>query len=340
MNIDEFDFTLPQELIAQYPPQKRGSSKLLIHQNSSIINSQFDQIMHYFKKDDVLVINNTKVIKARLKGKKKSGGRIEVLVERVINIHEAYCLIKASNSPHIGQQLNFDNDITANVINRYDNLFHLRFDPQNTLWDILEDIGDLPLPPYIARKANLEDENRYQTVFAKNIGAVAAPTAGLHFTEHILKKLKDQGVKIVEITLHVGAGTFQPVRVQDINKHHMHSEWFSIPKESQTILNEAIDNQQSICAVGTTSLRALESSGQSGKIEILQGDTDIFIKPGYQFKIVDRLFTNFHLPKSTLLILVSAFSGLNEIRTIYQHAISHQYRFFSYGDCMLLARKK
>ncbi|MCV2503753.1 MAG: tRNA preQ1(34) S-adenosylmethionine ribosyltransferase-isomerase QueA, partial [Neisseriaceae bacterium] len=287
MNINEFDFTLPEELIAQHPPKERGSSKLLISQPPLIIDSQFDQIINYFKKDDVLVFNNTKVIKARLKGTKESGGKVEILVERVINEHEAYCLIKASNSPKTGQKINFDNGITAAVISRHDDLFHLKFFSQNTLWEILEKIGNLPLPPYIERKANIDDENRYQTIFAKNQGAVAAPTAGLHFTQNILQQLQDKGVKIVEITLHVGAGTFQPVRVQDIDKHHMHSEWFSIPEESQKILNEAIDNQQSICAVGTTSLRALESAGQSGKIEILNADTDIFIKPGYQFKIVD-----------------------------------------------------
>ena len=338
MQLHAFDFDLPPKLIAQVPAKNREDSRLLVCQKNAVADSMFRDIELYFQAGDVLVLNNTKVMKARLHGKKDSGGQIEVLVERVLDTTTALCLLKASHAPKETSVIHFAYDISAQVIKRQNDLFYLKF--KLPLAKVLSTIGHLPLPPYIHHQANQYDEGRYQTVFSRHEGAVAAPTAGLHFTAEILDKLKAKGVLIVELTLHVGAGTFQPIRTENIETHRMHKEWFSIPLSTAKIINQALSEKRRICAVGTTSLRALESAFVKGKIKKLTQETDIFIRPGYRFQVVDRLLTNFHLPKSTLIILVSAFAGLQNIKNIYTHAIKEHYRFFSYGDCMLLERNQ
>ncbi|MFH4355900.1 MAG: tRNA preQ1(34) S-adenosylmethionine ribosyltransferase-isomerase QueA [Neisseriaceae bacterium] len=336
MKLSQFNFPLPTQLIAQTPPERRGESRLLIALEDSCIDTDFSSFTDYFQANDVLVLNNTQVMKARLSGFKASGGRVEVLIERILNDYTAIALIKASKSPTPNTLLHFKHGLVAKVLSRTADFFTLEFSAELT--SSLESQGCLPLPPYISHMAGELDEERYQTIFASQQGAVAAPTAGLHFTEAILTKLRQKGVEIVEITLHVGAGTFQPVRTQEIEQHQMHFERYFISEKAQDKLNKALEQRRSICAVGTTSLRALESAAYEGRITNPAGETNLFIKPGYSFKVVDRLLTNFHLPKSSLLILVSAFSGIEKIQYLYQHAIKQQYRFFSYGDCMLLSR--
>ncbi len=340
MNINEFDFDLPQHLIAQHPPEIRGTSRLLqALQDQALQDKQFSQLPDLFAAGDVLVFNDTKVMKARLFGQKISGGKIEALIERVLDDHTALAHIRSSKSPKDNTQLVFEGDVSATMLRREGELFCLQFDGDKTVYEILEQIGNLPLPPYIERSADDDDDARYQTVYAENEGAVAAPTAGLHFTDEILKTIQDKGVHLAHVTLHVGAGTFQPVRVDNIEEHIMHSEWFDVPAETVKLIEEAHQNNKKVWAVGTTSMRALESAARDGVLKSGQGDTNIFITPGYQFNVIDRMITNFHLPKSTLLMLVSAFSGTDYIRRIYQHAIDHEYRFFSYGDAMVLERK-
>lgn len=338
MQLHDFDFDLPPKLIAQVPAKNREDSRLLVYQQNAVTDSMFRDIGLYFQAGDVLVLNNTKVIKARLQGKKAAGGQVEVLVERVLDNTTALCLLKASHAPKESSVIYFAYDINAQVIKRQNDLFYLKF--KLPLTEVLNTIGHLPLPPYIHHQADQYDEARYQTVFSRYEGAVAAPTAGLHFTTEILDKLKTKGVSIVELTLHVGAGTFQPIRTENIQTHRMHKEWFSIPSSTAEIINQALSEKRRICAVGTTSLRALESAFVNGKIKKLRQETDIFIRPGYRFQVVDLLLTNFHLPKSTLIILVSAFAGLQNIKSIYDHAIKKHYRFFSYGDCMLLEQNQ
>ena len=338
MQLHDFDFDLPPKLIAQVPTKNREDSRLLVCQKNVMTDSMFRDIGLYFQAGDVLVLNNTKVMKARLQGKKASGGQIEVLVEKVLDTTTALCLLKASHAPKETSMIYFAYNISARIIKRQNDLFYLKF--KLPLTEVINAIGHLPLPPYIHHKANQYDEARYQTVFSRHEGAIAAPTAGLHFTAEILDKLKVKGVSIVELTLHVGAGTFQPIRTENIEVHRMHKEWFSIPSATAKIINQALLEKRRICAVGTTSLRALESAFATGKIKKLTQETDIFIRPGYRFQVVDRLLTNFHLPKSTLIILVSAFAGLQNIKNIYAHAIKERYRFFSYGDCMLLERSQ
>ena len=288
---------------------------------------------------DVLILNDTRVIKARLFGTKKTGGQIEVLVERVLNDHEVLAQVRASRSPIAGSFLELAEHIQIEVLGREGEFFHLRFDTAQTVWAWLEQYGRLPLPPYIVHAADGEDEQRYQTVFARADGAVAAPTAGLHFDEAMLKALRDKGVRIAYVTLHVGAGTFQPVRAEFVHEHHMHSERYEIPHATLDAINVARQKNGRVIAVGTTSLRALESAAVSGELKSGAGETKIFITPGYQFRVVDVLLTNFHLPKSTLLMLVSAFGGMEQLRAAYQHAVKNQYRFFSYGDAMLIERE-
>lgn len=340
MHISEFDFDLPETLIAQHPPETRGGSRLLVALDKPLQDQQFADLPQHIDSGDVLVFNNTKVIKARLFGQKASGGKIEALVERVLDAHTALAHIRSSKSPKAGAILHFEGGLEAIMQERVGELFQLRFSGSQTVYELLEQHGRLPLPPYIEHAATREDESRYQTIYAKHQGAVAAPTAGLHFTEELLGSLKSKGVEMVEITLHVGAGTFQPVRVENIAEHHMHSEWFDIPAETVAKIQAAKARGNKIWSVGTTSLRAIESAARSGSLKAGQGDTDIFITPGFQFQVIDRLITNFHLPKSTLLMLVSAFSGSQFIRDVYQHAIAHEYRFFSYGDAMILARQE
>ena len=339
MHINDFDFELPEALIAQHPPEIRGSSRLLAAwQQQDLQDLQFNDISQFFEAGDVLVMNDTKVIKARLFGQKQSGGKIEVLVERVINDHEVWAHIRSSKSP-IQISVVLFGDEQATMRERKGELFVLEFTGEKTVWEVLEAQGHMPLPPYIERADDEEDDERYQTVYAQNDGAVAAPTAGLHFTPELMQALKDKGVAIHYVTLHVGAGTFQPVRVDNIEEHHMHSERFWVTQEVVDAINSAHATGKKVWGVGTTSIRALESAALSGSLQAGSGDTDIFITPGFQFKVVDRLITNFHLPKSTLMMLVSAFHGYEAIMALYQHALDHEYRFFSYGDAMVLTRQ-
>ena len=342
MDISDFDFTLPDRLIAQHPPEVRGSSRLLVALPDMPLQDRvFGDLPDYIEAGDVLVFNNTKVMKARLFGQKESGGKIEALIERVLDNHTALAHIRSSKSPKPGTKLIFEGDICAVMVERADELFCLRFEGEQTVYELLEQNGHLPLPPYIERAAGADDDTRYQTVYAKHQGAVAAPTAGLHFTDELLGRLKTKGVETAEVTLHVGAGTFQPVRVDKIEEHKMHSEWFDVPPETVAAIEAAHARGNKVWAVGTTSMRALESAArETGRLKAGQGDTDIFITPGYRFRVIDRLITNFHLPKSTLLMLVSAFSGMEHIRAVYRHAVEHEYRFFSYGDAMVLERNE
>ncbi len=341
MHISDFDFELPDELIAQHPPLERGSSRLLAAlPGEPLQDAAFGDLLQWVMPGDVLVFNNTKVMKARLFGQKASGGRIEALVERVLDEHTALAHIRSSKSPKPGTELVFEGDIRATMLAREGELFCLRFAGEQNVYEILAQNGHLPLPPYIERAAGEDDDSRYQTVYAKHQGAVAAPTAGLHFTDALLASLRAAGVEMAEVTLHVGAGTFQPVRVDNIAEHKMHSEWFDVPEETVAQIEAAKARGNRVWAVGTTSMRALESAARaSGRLKAGRGDTDIFITPGYRFNVVDCLITNFHLPKSTLLMLVSAFSGVEQIRAVYRHAIEQRYRFFSYGDAMVLGRK-
>ena len=340
MRTTEFDFYLPPELIAQFPTKVRSASRLLrLNGNNGLISDEhFIDIAKFVDAGDLLVFNNTKVIKARLVGQKQSGGAIEALIERVIDTHHVLAHIRASKSPKAGTRLIFAHTFEAEVEARQDDLFLLRIDSTQPILDLLETYGALPLPPYITHAADEFDDERYQTVFAKDPGAVAAPTAGLHFDEDVIKGLIAQGVNVAYVTLHVGAGTFQPVRVDNISDHKMHSELYSVPAETLALIQATKAAGKKVTAIGTTALRALESASRSGALVAGNGETDIFITPGYQFKVVDRLLTNFHLPKSTLLMLVSAFAGLENIQKAYQHAIAQKYRFFSYGDVMLIER--
>ncbi|HFC6340013.1 TPA: tRNA preQ1(34) S-adenosylmethionine ribosyltransferase-isomerase QueA [Neisseria meningitidis] len=342
MDISDFDFTLPEKLIAQHPPEVRGSSRLLVALPDMPLQDRvFGDLPDYVEAGDVLVFNNTKVMKARLFGQKDSGGRIEALIERVLGNHTALAHIRSSKSPKPGMGLVFEGGIRAVMVGREGELFCLRFEGGQTVYELLEQNGHLPLPPYIERAADADDDSRYQTVYAKYQGAVAAPTAGLHFTEELLRRLKDKGVETAEVTLHVGAGTFQPVRVEKIEEHKMHSEWFEVPSETAAAVEAAKARGNKVWAVGTTSMRSLESAARAtGRLKAGQGDTDIFIMPGYRFNVADRLVTNFHLPKSTLLMLVSAFSGMGHIRAAYRYAVEREYRFFSYGDAMVLGRNE
>lgn len=340
MNIADFDFSLPDALIAQHPPEVRGSSRLLAAlPDMPLADKVFADVLDYMAAGDVLVFNNTKVMKARLFGQKASGGKIEALIERVLDEHTALAHVRSSKSPKPGTVLEFEGGVRAVMVERAEELFCLRFEDTRTVYEILEQTGRLPLPPYIERAADDHDDSRYQTVYAKHQGAVAAPTAGLHFTDDLLAAVRAKGVETAEVTLHVGAGTFQPVRVDNIAEHKMHSEWFDVPAETVAKIEAAQARGNKVWAVGTTSMRALESAArETGRLKAGRGDTDIFITPGYRFRVVDRLITNFHLPKSTLLMLVSAFSGMAHIRAVYAHAVAQEYRFFSYGDAMVLGR--
>lgn len=340
MRTQDFDFYLPSELIAQYPAEKRSGSRLL-HldgQSGKLTDSAFAALTQWLTPNDLIVFNDTRVIKARLFGQKTTGGAIEVMIERALNDHEALAQVRASRSPKAGAKLLLEGLIEATVIGREDDLFHLKFLSDASIYDLLEQYGHLPLPPYIVHSAESEDESRYQTVYAKHAGAVAAPTAGLHFDEVMLANIEAMGVKTAYVTLHVGAGTFQPVKVDEISAHKMHSERYHIPETTAALIAKTKQNGGRVLAVGTTVLRTLESAAQHGPIVASSAETNIFITPGYQFRVVDRLLTNFHLPKSTLMMLVSAFGGHAHIMQAYQHAVKQKYRFFSYGDAMLIER--
>ncbi|MGX8882200.1 tRNA preQ1(34) S-adenosylmethionine ribosyltransferase-isomerase QueA [Methylovorus sp. SPW-M1] len=342
MRTEDFDFFLPEELIAQFPAAERDGSRLLRLDGNSgaIADHQFRELPQFLNAGDVLIFNDTRVIKARLQGHKESGGSIELLIERPLDTHRALAHIRASRSPKPGSRIFIGDGIPARVIERQDDLFLIEVEHATPLLDLLDQYGALPLPPYITHAADAEDDERYQTVYARTPGAVAAPTAGLHFNQAMLDRLQAAGIQIAYVTLHVGAGTFQPVRVDDISEHRMHSEFYTVPPATVDLINTARAAGHKITAVGTTALRALESAARSGTLVAGSGETDIFITPGYRFQVVERLLTNFHLPKSTLMMLVSAFAGEEHIRAAYAHAIASRYRFFSYGDAMLLERRE
>jgi S-adenosylmethionine:tRNA ribosyltransferase-isomerase len=339
MRTEEFDFVLPERLIAQHPPERRGASRLLHAHDGVLEDRRFADLLDLVRPDDVLVLNDTRVIKARLFGSKDSGGRVEVLVERVLNEREALAQVRASKSPRAGSRMILTDALAVEVLGREGEFFRLRFAGEEPVLELLEQYGHLPLPPYIAHAAEAEDERRYQTVFARAAGAVAAPTAGLHFDEAMLQALRDKGVRIAHVTLHVGAGTFKPVRAEHVRDHAMHSERYEITQAAVDAIAAARAAGGRVIAVGTTSLRALESAAaDDGVLKAGSGETRIFITPGYRFRAVDALLTNFHLPRSTLLMLVCAFGGMERMLAAYRHAVEREYRFFSYGDAMFIER--
>jgi S-adenosylmethionine:tRNA ribosyltransferase-isomerase len=336
--LHDFDFELPPELIAQHPSPERSASKLLDARQAVAVDRIFRELPGLLHPGDLLVFNDTRVIKARLRGVKESGGAVEALVERVLPGNEVLAHLRASKTPRAGSRLNFADAFQAEVLGRAPDaqLYRLRF-PDDPL-RLLERHGEVPLPPYIRHAAGEDDERRYQTVFAKTPGAVAAPTAALHFDAELLSALAERGVATASVTLHVGAGTFQPVRSNIIAEHRMHSEWFDVGAATVQAVADARQRGGRVVAVGTTTLRALESAAREGGLRAARGETNIFITPGFEFQVVDELITNFHLPKSTLMMLVSAFAGYHAVRAIYACAIDRRYRFFSYGDAMLLRR--
>lgn len=337
--VQDFDFDLPTELIAQRPLDERSASRLLfVPCNRPRQDQQFFALLDWLQPNDLLVLNDTKVIPARLYGHKPTGGKVEVLIERLLPNQEALVHLKVSKKPSIGGRLLFEGGIEAEMLGRQGELFHLRWLTEQDPLVFLQAIGHLPLPPYIERPDGEEDKTRYQTVFSENYGAVAAPTAGLHFTQALLDQIRAKGVEIQTLTLHVGAGTFQPVRVERIEDHVMHFERYQVSADLVSAVLQTQAKGGRVVAVGTTVVRALETSALSGALVAESGDTNIFITPGFKFKVIDALVTNFHLPQSTLLMLVSAFAGYEPMRSAYQHAIAQEYRFFSYGDAMLLER--
>ena len=343
LTLNDFDYFLPPELIAQAPLPERSASRLLVVQptdggTDALLDRRFADLPELVGPNDLLVFNDTRVIHARLHGVKDSGGQVEVLIERAVGPHEALAQVRASKSPRTGSTLRLADAFDVEVLGRVGEFYHLRFPAGEDLFALLERHGKLPLPPYIQRAAGDDDESRYQTVFAREPGSVAAPTAGLHFDEGVLARIAARGAKCAWLTLHVGAGTFQPVRVDDLGEHRMHRERYVIPQETVDAIDATRAAGGRVIAVGTTSMRALEAAAQDGPLEAGSGETEIFILPGFRFQVVDALITNFHLPKSTLMMLVSAFAGMDGIRRAYAHAVAQRYRFFSYGDAMFLTR--
>lgn len=344
--LQDYDYNLPESLIAQFPPKTRGDSRLLVLQNTnanpamppSLQDLHFNNFIDFLNPGDLLVVNNTRVLPARIFAQKQTGGLCEILVERILTKTSILAHVRASKSPKPQQVIIVNNEPTFIMKARQGALFILESIDHKDILTILESIGHMPLPPYITRTDQIEDTERYQTVFNKEKGAVAAPTAGLHFTDMMLTTLTKKGIQLCEITLHVGAGTFQPVRCDNLDNHTMHSEWVNVPQETVDLIQSTKNKNGRIIAVGTTVVRALESAALNANLSAFQGDTNIFIREGFTFKVVDGLLTNFHLPKSTLLVLVSAFIGYEEIKRAYEHAIAQHYRFFSYGDAMLLLR--
>lgn len=338
MQRSDFHFELPDELIARYPAAERRGSRLLVLEGQQVTHRQFPDLLDYLRPGDLMVFNNTRVIPARLFGQKETGGKVEVLIERPLDEHRALAHIRSSKSPKAGTRLLLEGGIEVECTGREGALFCLTFLNPEPLLELLEAHGHLPLPPYIDREDQLTDRERYQTVYAQRPGAVAAPTAGLHFDDQLLEQLQAKGVKIAFVTLHVGAGTFQPVKADRLEDHEMHSEWLEVSHEVAEQVQATRAQGGRIVAVGTTSVRCLETASQNGTTQAYTGETDIFIYPGYQWQCVDLLITNFHLPESTLLMLVSSFAGYQPIMQAYKEAVSEHYRFFSYGDAMLLSR--
>jgi S-adenosylmethionine:tRNA ribosyltransferase-isomerase len=337
--LQDFDFELPPGLIAQVPPAQRSASRLLRVDDDALTDGRFVDLPGWLARGDLVVFNDTRVIKARVQGTKPTGGRVEIMVERIVGEREAWVQLRASHLPRVGSSIGLEGDARASVLARDGRFFRLRFDTPQALADWLDAHGEMPLPPYITRSADAADEARYQTIYARHPGAVAAPTAGLHFDPPMLAALADAGIATAFVTLHVGAGTFHPVTHDNLALHQMHSEHFSIPAATATAIAAARQRSARVIGVGTTTLRALESAAKdTGEVAEGYAETSLFITPGYRFRVVDRLLTNFHLPRSTLLMLVSAFAGYPAIRGAYAHAIAANYRFFSYGDAMLLTR--
>ena len=337
LTLREFDYDLPRELIAQAPARERTGSRLLHVDGAKLADLAFTDLPRLVAPGDLLVFNDTRVIRSRLIAAKPSGGRVELLLERLLGAHEALFQLRASHPPKVGGVLLLPGEARAEVVERRERFFALRLAGGATFLDYLERHGAVPLPPYIERAAEASDETRYQTVYARHAGAVAAPTAGLHFDATLLSALERGGASFAYVTLHVGAGTFAPVTLEDVARHTMHPEWYRVPAETAAAIAAARARGGRVLAVGTTSVRALESAVQDdGTLRAGEAETRIFITPGYRFRVVDRLLTNFHLPRSTLLMLVSAFAGQATIRAAYAHAIAQRYRFYSYGDAMLL----
>ncbi len=337
----DFHFDLPEELIAQYPASVRDASRLLALDGATgeYADRQFREVLSLVDAGDLLVFNDTRVLPARLFGRKATGGRVEIMLERLLDGHKCLAQVQASKTPKQDGRLLLDGGIELRVCGRRDDLFELERADGKALTEALEQQGYTPLPPYIRRSAGTLDAQRYQTVYARRPGAVAAPTAGLHFTRALIGKLHSKGVQCAYVTLHVGAGTFQPIREDVIENHRMHSEWFEVSKEVCEQVRAAQQAGRRIIAVGTTSVRCLEAATVAGRLQPFQGETDIFIYPGYAFRTVDAMITNFHLPGSTLLLLVCAFAGREHILRAYRHAVAAGYRFFSYGDAMFISRR-
>jgi len=336
LHLSDYDYVLPNELIAQYPLEKRSASRLLCVNSKQLSDQTFSHFINLINESDLLVFNNTKVMKARLYGKKATGGKVEVLIERLLDQNQAIAHIKASKALKEGALIYLENGEYLKVEGREGDLFKISY--QQDLMDLMAESGHLPLPPYITRDDNQQDQSRYQTVYAKHQGAIAAPTAGLHFDQELLAQLAEKNITMGHLTLHVGAGTFQPVRVENLDQHQMHAEWVEVDDLLVEQVKQCRQRGGRVIAIGTTSVRGLESASQQGEIKAYTGDTRLFIRPGYQFKSVDAMLTNFHLPKSTLLMLVSAFAGFDTIFNAYQQAINKKYRFFSYGDAMFLEK--
>jgi S-adenosylmethionine:tRNA ribosyltransferase-isomerase len=338
MQVADFAFNLPDKLIARYPTEERSASRLMrLHgETGAVEHGHFADILGFLQPEDLLVLNNTKVIPARLYGTKESGGKIEILVERMLDDKRLLAHVRASRSPKPGARLLLEGEVWATMMSRQDSLFELQLEGSESVLDVLQRLGHMPLPPYIDRPDETADRERYQTVFGEKHGAVAAPTAGLHFDEALLDAIRAKGVRIVTITLHVGAGTFLPVKVDNIEDHHMHGEIVEVTEEVATAVKHTRANGGRVVAIGTTSVRALEAASAEGDIAAYAGETHIFIYPGYKFKSVDALLTNFHLSESTLLMLVSAFAGRDHVLAAYNEAVAQEYRFFSYGDAMLV----
>ena len=341
MQRSDFHYDLPEELIAIEPCRTRSASRLLCLDpvDDVIADRQFDDLPELLAPGDLLVFNNTRVIPARIFGRKTTGGRVEVLIERITGPDSATVHLRASKTPRDGMQLQLDGGLTAVVTGRDGDLFRLAFPGQHNVLDLLERHGHMPLPPYIRRADAAIDRERYQTVYAKVPGAVAAPTAGLHFDKAMLAALEEQGIGSAHVTLHVGAGTFQPVRVDDIDRHVMHHEYCEIDARACDRINMTRRRGGRVIAVGTTVVRTLETAAASGRLGPYCGETNLFITPGYRFRVVDALLTNFHLPESTLLMLVCAFAGYRQVMAAYRHAIGQRYRFYSYGDAMFIPRR-
>lgn len=341
MHTSDFDYQLPEELIAQRPLQRRSASRLLyVPEDGDFEDRFFSKLPSLLRAGDLLVFNNTRVFPARLFGRKATGGRIELLVERLLGDRQALVHIRASKSPKADTLLELPAGVQARVEGRQGELFQVSFDCEATLLDYLEQVGRMPLPPYIVREDEAEDSERYQTVYAQRTGAVAAPTAGLHFDEALLNVLEERGIEQAFVTLHVGAGTFQPVRVERIQDHFMHAEQFEVSAEVCRKIAEARARGGRVVAVGTTVVRSLETAAAGGELQPFKGETNLFITPGYRFRSVDALITNFHLPRSSLLMLVCAFGGYEPVMRAYRHAVWQRYRFFSYGDAMFIEKNQ